>query len=99
MEKTEKPRTLVFCAVLAFCAALAAHAPSLAPNLLWDDALYIGSNPFAADCSNLGTVLNPVNLVKVLPVPLSARPLTNDVTYRLLITAGNLRGEHDFELK
>jgi hypothetical protein len=28
-----------------------------------------------------------------------ARPLTNDVTYRLFVAAGNLRGEHDFELK
>ena len=28
-----------------------------------------------------------------------AQPLTNDVTYRLLITAGDLRGEHDFKLK
>ncbi len=28
-----------------------------------------------------------------------AQPLTNDVTYRLLLTAGNLRGEHDFMLK
>ena len=28
-----------------------------------------------------------------------AQPLTNDVTYRLLLTAGDLRGEHDFKLK
>ena len=28
-----------------------------------------------------------------------AQPLTNDVTYRLFVTAGDLRGEHDFKLK
>lgn len=28
-----------------------------------------------------------------------AQPLTNNVTYRLLISAGPIKGEHDFELK
>jgi len=28
-----------------------------------------------------------------------AQPLTNNVTYRLLVTAGKIKGEHDFELK
>jgi hypothetical protein len=28
-----------------------------------------------------------------------AQPLTNDVTYRLIVTAGSFMGEHDFELK
>ncbi len=28
-----------------------------------------------------------------------AQPLTNGVTYRLIVTAGKFRGEHDFELK
>jgi hypothetical protein len=30
---------------------------------------------------------------------LRAQPLTNNVTYRLLVTAGKIKGEHDFELK
>lgn len=77
MEKTGNYRTALLSAALVFCAALAVHAPALSPNLLWDDARYIGGNAFIADCSSLGTVLNPVNLVKVLPVPLSARPLVN----------------------
>ena len=28
-----------------------------------------------------------------------AKPLTNDVIYRLFVTAGKIRGEHDFALK
>ena len=28
-----------------------------------------------------------------------SQPLTNDVVYRLIVTAGNIKGEHDFELK
>jgi len=28
-----------------------------------------------------------------------AQPLSNSVTYRLLVTAGKIKGEHDFELK
>jgi hypothetical protein len=28
-----------------------------------------------------------------------AQPLTNDVTYRLIVTAGQFKGQHDFELK
>jgi len=28
-----------------------------------------------------------------------SRPLTNNVVYRLIVTAGKIEGEHDFELK
>jgi hypothetical protein len=28
-----------------------------------------------------------------------AQPLTHNVTYRLIVTAGRIKGEHDFELK
>ena len=28
-----------------------------------------------------------------------AQPLTNNITYRLIVTAGKIKGEHDFELK
>jgi hypothetical protein len=28
-----------------------------------------------------------------------AQPLTSEVTYRLIVTAGKIKGEHDFELK
>jgi len=77
MENAEKTGGVLLCAALAFCAALAAHAPALSGTLLWDDTAFIGSNAFVSDCSNLRTVLNPVNLIKILPVPMSARPLVN----------------------
>jgi hypothetical protein len=28
-----------------------------------------------------------------------AQPLTNNITYRILVSAGKVKGEHDFELK
>ncbi len=28
-----------------------------------------------------------------------AQPLTNNIVYRLIVTAGTIKGEHDFELK
>lgn len=73
----EKPRLYLLCAALAFGAALAAHLPALSGNLLWDDEQFLAANPFVTDCANLPAALNPVNLVKVLPVPMSARPAVN----------------------
>ncbi len=77
MENAEKTGSVLLCAALAFCAAVAAHAPALSDNLLWDDAAFVGGNSFVSGCPNLRIALNPVNLIKVLPVPMSARPLVN----------------------
>ncbi|HCC48034.1 MAG TPA: hypothetical protein DEQ38_07980 [Elusimicrobia bacterium] len=74
MTTAEKPRLYLLLAALAACAALAAHLPFLSGGLLWDDEQFLAKNSFVTDCANLGTALNPVNLVKVLPVPMSARP-------------------------
>lgn len=73
----EKPRLYLLCAALAFGAALAAHLPALSGNLLWDDEQFLAGNSFVADCANLPIALNPQNLAKVLPVPMSARPAVN----------------------
>lgn len=73
----EKPRLYLLLAALAFCAALAAHLPFLSGSLLWDDETFLAGNSFISDCSNLGPALNPANLVKMLPVPMSARPVVN----------------------
>lgn len=77
MTAAEKPWTRLLAAALAFAAGLAVHLPALSANLLWDDAQFVGRNAFAADCASLGAALAPVNLVKVLPVPMSARPVVN----------------------
>lgn len=77
MQTAEKPRLYLLSAGLAFAAALAVHAPFLSDSLLWDDAEFIARNSFVSDCSNLGAALNPVNLFKVLPVPMSGRPAVN----------------------
>lgn len=60
-------------AALAAAAALAAHLPFLSAEPLWDDEEFLAGNP-AASCAGLGPALDPRNLVKISPVPLSARP-------------------------
>lgn len=77
MLKVEKPRQYLLLAALAFAAALALYLPAISDGPLWDDEEYIAKNAFVSDCANLGTALNPANLLKVLPVPMSARPLVN----------------------
>jgi len=41
----------------------------------------------------------PIRGLKPEVAGVRAQPLTNDVTYRLIIVAGQFKGEHDFELK
>ena len=77
MTAAEKPRLYLLFAALAAACALAAHLPFASEELLWDDGQYLAGNPFASDCANLGAALNPLNLVRVLPVPMSARPVVN----------------------
>lgn len=77
MPVSEKSLKLLACAALVFCAGLAVQLPALSGRLLWDDAELIGANPFLGSCANLGAVLNPLNLARVLPVPMSARPVVN----------------------
>lgn len=77
MQATEHPWRNIFCAVLFFCAVLALYLPYISSNYIWDDGELIGNNSFTASCTNITTALNPVNLLKVLPVPMSARPLVN----------------------
>ncbi len=77
MQETENPWRSVLCAALVFCAALALYTPFLSDRLLWDDGTLIGENAFLADCSNLPAALSPLNLFRILPVPMAARPLVN----------------------
>jgi hypothetical protein len=77
MENAEKPGRVLLAAAVVFLAALAVHAPAISGNLLWDDASFLAANPFASNCGSLSAALNPANLVKVLPVPMSARPVVN----------------------
>ena len=41
----------------------------------------------------------PIRGLKPEVAGVRAQPLTNDVTYRLIVVAGQFKGEHDFELK
>ena len=41
----------------------------------------------------------PIRGLKPEVAGVHAQPLTNDVTYRLIVVAGQFKGEHDFELK
>ena len=77
MKIAENTRTVLLCAALVFCAALAAHAPALSDSLLWDDAALLAPGSFAATCGSLPAAVNPANLIKVLPVAMSARPVVN----------------------
>jgi len=77
MANPVKTGALLLWAVIPALAALAAHAPGLSGNFLWDDAALVESNPFVADCANLGPALSLSNLFNVLPVPMSARPVVN----------------------
>lgn len=77
MTAAEKPRLYLLCAALAAACALAAHLPFASDSLLWDDGQYLAGNPFASDCASLGAAVNPANLLRVLPVPMSARPVVN----------------------
>jgi len=77
MTAAEKPRLYLLFAALAAACALAAHLPFASDELLWDDGQYLAGNPFASDCASLGAAVNPLNLVRVLPVPMSARPVVN----------------------
>ncbi len=77
MLQAEKPRLYLLMAALVFLSALALYLPSVRDGLLWDDEEFIARNAFISDCSNLGAALNPANLLKVLPVPMSARPLVS----------------------
>ena len=77
MKAAEKPRLYLLLAALAFAAGLAAHLPFLSDSLLWDDGEFLAKNSFVTDCANLGAALNPAQLVKVLPVRMSARPAVN----------------------
>lgn len=77
MTAAEKPRLYLLSAALTAACALAAHLPFASDSLLWDDAQYLAGNPFASDCASLGAAVNPLNLLRVLPVPMSARPVVN----------------------
>lgn len=77
MTAAEKPGLYLLFAALAAACALAVHLPFASDELLWDDGQYLAGNPFATDCASLGSALNPLNLVRVLPVPMSSRPVVN----------------------
>ena len=70
-------RKLVLAMAVVFASAVAVYMNSHSNELVWDDEVFIGRNPFVNDCSNLKTALNPVYLAKVLPVLMSARPVVN----------------------
>lgn len=74
---TGKMRLYLLLSAAVFAAALTVHLPFLSESLLWDDEQFLAGNGFITDCSGFGAAVNPVNLVKVLPVPMSARPVVN----------------------
>ncbi|MDP2864682.1 MAG: hypothetical protein Q8O90_00375, partial [Elusimicrobiota bacterium] len=92
MLKVEKPRLYLLLAAAVFASALALYLPSVPAELLWDDEEFIAKNSFISDCSNLGTALAPVNLLKVLPVPMSARPLVNASLLADVCSGGGVEG-------
>lgn len=92
MLKVEKPRLYLLLAAAVFASALALYLPSAPAELLWDDEEFIAKNSFISDCSNLGTALDPANLLKVLPVPMSARPLVNASLLADVCSGGGVRG-------
>ncbi|HAF94757.1 MAG: hypothetical protein A2X34_03225 [Elusimicrobia bacterium GWC2_51_8] len=94
MYTVEKPRFILLGAALVFAAAMAIYMPSISRELLWDDGAFIGRNPFARNCSNLGTALNPLNLFKVLPVPMGARPVVNATLIADACAGGGPAGMH-----
>lgn len=94
MLKVEKPRLYLLLAALAFASAAALYLPSLRNGLLWDDEEFIAKNAFVSDCANLGAALAPVNLLKVLPVPMSARPLVNASLLADVCSGGGVEGMH-----
>ena len=92
MLQVEKPRLYLLLAAAAFASALALYLPSVPEELLWDDQEFIAKNAFVSDCANLGTALNPANLLKVLPVPMSARPLVNASLLADVCSGGGVEG-------
>jgi protein O-mannosyl-transferase len=77
MPPDNSVKKLVLAMAAVFAVTIALYLNSLSNNLVWDDEVFVGRNPFIHDCSNLKTVLNPVYLAKVLPVLMSARPMVN----------------------
>lgn len=92
MLKVEKTRLYLLLTAAVFAAALALYLPSAPEELLWDDAGLIANNPFISDCANLGTALDPANLLRVLPVPMSARPLVNASLLTDTCSGGGVKG-------
>ena len=77
MAEVEKPQFVLLAAVLVFAAAMALYASVMPREFLWDDTALVGRNTFVQRCSNLGRAVNPANLLFVLPVQMSARPVVN----------------------
>lgn len=92
MLKVEKTRLYLLLTAAVFASALALYLPSAPEEPLWDDAEFIANNPFISDCANLGTALAPANLLKVLPVPMSARPLVNASLLADTCSGGGMKG-------
>ena len=94
MVCVEKPGRILLGALLVFAAALALYAPFAPRELLWDDYYLIEHNAFADDCANLGPAVNPLNLFRVLPVPMSARPVVNVTLIADVCAGGSIGGLH-----
>jgi tetratricopeptide (TPR) repeat protein len=94
MVCVEKPRRILLGALLVFAAALALYAPFAPRELLWDDYYLVEHNAFAGDCANLGPAVNPLNLFRVLPVPMSARPVVNATLIADACAGGSIGGMH-----
>ncbi|HNW43243.1 MAG TPA: hypothetical protein PKI19_01990 [Elusimicrobiales bacterium] len=94
MDEAKKPGGLLLPAALIFAGALAVYAPAAPREYLWDDLAFVKTNAFVNDCSNLGAALNPLNLARVLPVPMSARPIVNATLLVDRCSGAGLRGMH-----
>ena len=73
---------------------LAAYQTNQATLPLWH--LISDSNSVPVKAFSYG---QPIRGLKPEVAGVHAQPLTNDVTYRLIVVAGQFKGEHDFELK
>jgi protein O-mannosyl-transferase len=79
--------------IILFSLTILLYLNSLGNDFIWDDICFIVKNPFINNCSNLLKALNPLYLIEILPVSLSARPVTL-ISLILDICSGGLSPAH-----
>jgi tetratricopeptide (TPR) repeat protein len=94
MTEAERPRFILLGSALVFIAAMALYATAVPRELLWDDDPFVGNNSFVQDCSNISAAVNPLNLFKVLPVRMGARPVVNATILADVCAGGGASSMH-----